>query len=486
MTVLARVDDWCEGLLRDDALAPLHPIVRRERERLSEPLRVAICGPLSAGKSTLVNALTGRSVAVTGRAETTEANWWFRAGKAETISVRRPEGGWAEQPLASASQDALGPVDLDAVDAIEVRLDSAFLAGMTVIDTPGLFSPNAERSERADALLKDRTTRAMAHADALIYVTSELPGAARDDERLRDFQALFGPVSRAPTNALLVLSKVDRWWTPQETRSPLEIGSELLAAHGDELRHRVWDALPMIALLATAHSVDDATVADLRTLAASPDRHLMRLGRALLLKARGDVSPERRAELYDSLGSYGLQLAIELAERGHNADALTAELAAASGAAGVRDVIDSTLRDRSDVLRADALLTALERLALARPDGLTEVGAGRLRGSIEAFRIGPHGDELRALDGLRGAADRALPLTAVQRSELRRLFGGVDWAARLGPLADGVRPAEQAMRQREAWRVVENRRPAPLALRRVGAQARQAYEQVLAEVSDDA
>jgi hypothetical protein len=488
MTLLARVDDWCERLLEDDALAPLHPIVRRERERLREPLRVAVCGPLSAGKSTLVNALIGRAVAVTGRAETTEANWWFRAGHPESICLRRPGGGWAEQALAGGPPDALGAVDLDAVDAIEVRLDSEFLEGMTVIDTPGLFSPNAERSERADALLKDRTTRAMAHADALIYVTSELPGAARDDDRLRDFQALFGPVSRAPTNALLVLTKVDRWWAPREPRTPLEIGRELLAAHRDELRRRVWDTLPVIGLLATpGAAVDDDLVADLRTLAASPDRHLLQLGRALLLKARSDVPAERRADLYDGLGAYGLQRALELVESGHDTPAaLAAELAAASGVDAVRGLIDSTLRDRSDVLRADALLSALERLALARQDGLAESAATRLRGSIEGLRTGPQGAALRALDGLRRAADHEVPLSTVQRTELRRLFAGSDWSDRLGPLPDGIRPAELAMRRREAWRVVENRRPAPLALRRIGAQARQAYEDVLAEVSGDA
>jgi hypothetical protein len=485
MTLLAHVEDWCESLLRDEAFAPLHPVVRRERERLREPLRVAICGPLSAGKSTLVNALIGRSVAVTGRAETTEANWWFRAGDPESVCTRRPGGGWAERPLTGPT-GALGEVDLDAVDAIEVRLSSAFLAGMTVIDTPGLFSPNAERSERADAVLKDRTTRAMAHADALIYVTSELPGAARDDERLRDFQGLFGPVSRAPTNALLVLSKVDRWWTPRETRAPLEIGRELLAAHRDELRHRVWDALPLIGLLAAAGDVSPAMVADLRMLAASPDRHVMRLGRALLLKARSDVSPERRAALHDVLGAYGLELAIELAERGHDAGAIAAELEQASGAAALRDLIDSTLRDRSDALRADALLGALERLALGRHDGLSESAAARLRGDIEALATGPHGGELRALDGLRRAADRDIPLNGAQRIELRRLFAGGDWTERLGPLPDGVRPAELAIRQRDAWRTVENRRPAPLALKRIGAQARLAYEDVLAEVGGDA
>ena len=490
MTLLARVDDWCDALLRDAALAPLAPVVRRERRRLREPLRVAVCGQLSAGKSTLVNALIGRPVAATGRAETTEANWWFRGGRPESISVRRPGGGWAEQALGDGGAAALGPVDLDAVDAVEVRLDSPFVDGMTVIDTPGLFSPNAERSERAQALLKDRTTRATAHADALVYVTSELPGAARDDERLREFQALFGPVSRAPTNAVLVLTKVDRWWTPAgDAHSPLAIGAELLAGHREELRHRVWDALPMIGVLAAgareAPRMDAALLADLRTLGASPDRHVMRLGRALLLSGRCDVPAARRAELFDGLGAYGLHLALELVDAGCEApDRLEADLHAASGVDAVRALIDSTLRARADVLRADALLAALERLALARRDGLSASGAASLRGQIEALRASPAASALRTLDGLRRLADRELPLTAAQRAELRRLFAGHGWQERLGPLPDGVGPLERAARGRDQWRIVESRRPAPLSLRRIGAQARQAYEEVLAEVGD--
>ena len=247
----------------------------------------------------------------------------------------------------------------------------------------------------------------------------------------------------------------------REASPPLDIGRELLAAHADELRHRVWDALPLIGLLAAAHDVDDALLADLKVLASSPDRKLLGLSRALLLSARSDVPAERRAMLHDRLGAYGLQLALDIADRGLDAAALAAELEAASGIAAVRRLIDSTLRDRSDALRTDALLTALERMALARRDGLSASAAAHLRGDIEALRTGPYGGELRALDGLRRAADRELPLSVSERGELRRLFAGADSAGPARP-APGRRAARRG-RHAPPRRVAGRREPPPRA-----------------------
>jgi predicted GTPase len=54
--------------------------VRRLLDDLGQPLKVAVAGQVSAGKSTLVNAIVGERVAETGKAETTQVNWWFRQG----------------------------------------------------------------------------------------------------------------------------------------------------------------------------------------------------------------------------------------------------------------------------------------------------------------------------------------------------------------------------------------------------------------------
>ena len=91
-----------------------------------------------------------------------------------------------------------------------------------LVDTPGLFSPNAERSERARVLVHAQTDRAAAGADAVVHVTSEAPGAKREAAELDAFAAGFPDLGHAPTNALIVMTKADR----------------LLAGLGRPARHR--------------------------------------------------------------------------------------------------------------------------------------------------------------------------------------------------------------------------------------------------------
>ena len=471
--------------------APLHDAVSDGLSRLSEPLRVAVCGQLSAGKSTLVNSLIGARLAQTGSEETTEANWWFRADERERVAVRRPGGGVEVMALPpDGSIPPLGEVDLDRDDAIQVWLDNDTLRGLTVIDTPGLFSPRAERSERAQALLRDRTTRAASRADALVYVTSEVPGAQRDVAELRAFQELFGSVAKPATNALLVLTKVDGWWKPSapDGPDPLALGQSLLDGHRSELRRRVWDAVPVIGLLAettrTRTLFDASLIADLRSLAASPDAPTMLLSHSLFHRARAEgVDETRRRELSTCLGVYGVATCLELVRNGcDDPEQLRAALDRRSGFARVRDLIDRTFRERSAVLRADALLTTVERAALSRPIDLTEGAADRARGLVEGVRAGRHGSELRALGVLRELANRGVAVTDAQRVELRRLFGEHDIHARVGPVPAGLSASEFVRRRRNVWRAIEVRRPSPAVNRRIGSVAREAYENLLAEL----
>ena len=50
------------------------------RERLHQPLRVAIAGRVKAGKSTLLNALIGERLAPTDAGECTTIPTWYRWG----------------------------------------------------------------------------------------------------------------------------------------------------------------------------------------------------------------------------------------------------------------------------------------------------------------------------------------------------------------------------------------------------------------------
>src|ERR1700753_3199292 len=69
------------------------------RERLAEPLRVAIAGRLKAGKSTLVNALIGRRGAPTDVGEGTRVVTRFRYGTADRIDVVTRDGRRHSLPL---------------------------------------------------------------------------------------------------------------------------------------------------------------------------------------------------------------------------------------------------------------------------------------------------------------------------------------------------------------------------------------------------
>lgn len=54
--------------------------LQRIAARLNEPMRIALAGTLKAGKSTLVNALVGETVAPTDATEATRIVTWFRHG----------------------------------------------------------------------------------------------------------------------------------------------------------------------------------------------------------------------------------------------------------------------------------------------------------------------------------------------------------------------------------------------------------------------
>src|ERR1700760_4190134 len=100
--------------------------VAQIRDRLGEPLRVAIAGRLKAGKSTLVNALIGRRVAPTDVGECTRVVTRFRYGPADRGDVVGRDGLRGSLPL---DDDGMIPqrlgVPLSRVAYVDVTLTSA-------------------------------------------------------------------------------------------------------------------------------------------------------------------------------------------------------------------------------------------------------------------------------------------------------------------------------------------------------------------------
>jgi energy-coupling factor transporter ATP-binding protein EcfA2 len=171
---------------------PASELLARECERLAEredlrgeqvladtaaqcrqPLRVMIAGDVSAGKSTLINALLGTVIARTGRAETTARLTWYR------------------HPGLSSDRN----------QAVDVRFPLA--DRIILLDSPGLNTTSQAQRATLGALSgREYDTGAAA---VLVYlVISEL--SAQGYDRIADFAAL-GPDDLG--NIVLVAGKAE-------------------------------------------------------------------------------------------------------------------------------------------------------------------------------------------------------------------------------------------------------------------------------------
>ena len=87
-----RLVEVCDDGLRRLPEGPTRDAVLAVRARLLAPLRVAVAGSVSSGKSTLVNALLGQKIAPVDAGECTRLVTWFTYDHHQRIEVQRRDG----------------------------------------------------------------------------------------------------------------------------------------------------------------------------------------------------------------------------------------------------------------------------------------------------------------------------------------------------------------------------------------------------------
>lgn len=480
--IVGRVEQLCQQLeVAEPAIADT---VSRVRARLREPLRIAIAGRVKAGKSTLLNALVGERLAPTDAGECTRIVTWYREGSAYDVEAVLHEGG--SRPLRftradGALQVELGDIASDAIHHLEVRWPSARLARMTLVDTPGLESLDADRSARATALL-GIDSGLPSEVDAVVYLMRHLHPS---DRAFLDAFLDRSVASPSPVNAVAVLSRADEIGAGR--LDALESAGAIADRYRADGRIRALCAtvVPVAGLIAeTGHTLREAEVAALRELRtvdpSELDLMLVSVDR-FCAPGAGPLTVEARRDLLLRLGLFGVRYCLRALRDDPDltASGLARRLVDASGLAALVAVLDEDLAPRAHVLKARSALIAL-RAAASGPGEARPTTARQLLADVERVEVGSH--ELAELRLLHLVLTEQVELPAEERAEVDRLTRSGEPAERLGLRQDAA-PSEQqrvALERLEHWRT---RAAHPLTSRVVAEACEllvQAYEQLYA------
>ena len=230
------------------------------------PFNVAVFGRMKTGKSSLINALLGKNLAITGVEETTATinvisraedpsmrdkftvHWNDRPP--ETFPLKRLDTDWSGK-----SQEVVEKVAKTAF--IQLYSDDPALALHEIIDTPGTDSVVSDHERVAQAFL-DPTVQEGRKADALVYVFG-INGRESDESNLKNFREGCLP-SSCPYNSVGVLHKWDfTYWNSGGDWTEIQSKVERLK---DQMSSVVADIIPVSAPIATvAARADDSDFA---------------------------------------------------------------------------------------------------------------------------------------------------------------------------------------------------------------------------------
>jgi hypothetical protein len=319
----------------------------------------------------------------------------------------------------------MGGVPADRIDRLVVDWPAQSLREMTLIDTPGVASLDAENSARTTRFLEpdDETPT---EADAVVYLMRHLHVA--DAQFLESFRDQ-GVARATAVNTVAVISRADEI---AGGRVDAMFSARAIATRyrsEPALRGLCQNVVAVAGLLAfSGRTLRQDEFAAVKALAERPRAELEA---ALLSTDRflrtGDPALVRR------FGLFGIRLATSLIRQGASTpSALAGELVARSGLHELRRVLRVQFAERRDLLKARSAVLALDRMVRADGD------PHRLAPELERILTATHEfAELRLLAALRSGA---VTLPKPMALDAQRLLGdeGGTPAVRLGlePQAD--------------------------------------------------
>lgn len=461
------------------AAEPAREVLRHGLLTLGSPMRVALTGLVSSGKSTLANALAGAEAMPTGtQAVTAAVSVLHHAeGLAEAEALVHYRDGRPAQRRAFAELRELTVREFretfpDGLSWVEVRGPFPRLGWFDLVDTPGFGSRYDEDARNALAAVGLSQEEAAALTGTQIAAADAVIAVLKDDVHAADAELLTRyrgqELGLTPVNCIGVLTKVELHWPGPPGRpvtDPMVEGrrnADRIMANPSMAR-LLHAAVPVCSLVAAGAAAFRAEeFEDLRALQAVAPALLERRLLDHRAFAVGDypdlpVPAARRAVLAGRFGPYGVALACNLLREGiGSARELRAELRRRSGVDELLAMLGGHFGGRRDVLKLGRIALAADQAAVRPLTGDPRERAAvqdALRGVGELTR-----DEhaFAELDLLRRWYDGRLGLPESEGEELRTVSGefGRSVAARLGlPAAAPLDELELAAQARLGyWR----------------------------------
>ena len=345
---------------------PALEAVSAARRHLTAPVRVAVVGRVSSGKSTLVNALLDTRIAPTAAGECTRVPCRYRYGQWGTAALRTVSGESIPLSLAGGRLPLELPVEVSRIATIDVTIPVPLLRSYTLVDTPGIASGSLRSDADTRAAPAARTLQPDA-PDALILVIN---GSVKLDEAaaVDEFRTRSTPDPLAAGTAVAVLSKADQLADRAETWQVAEaLCDEITVSH----RARFATVVPVVGLLGetgTTGQLRESDVGDLAALAAAWDETEVELALSdhqLFVELPAPVPRERRIRLATLLGLFGVAELLVAVRDGtaRTAGDLSDRAEKLSGVSRLRDVLTSTVARQADIRKAGTALRTLGEAA---------------------------------------------------------------------------------------------------------------------------
>lgn len=376
-------------LLRHQQTAPLAFEIEqlRLRESLEARFTMAIIGQMRAGKSTLVNALIGRSLAPVGVTETTATINWFRYGEGEQCDkfrVHWSDGSTVDLPLSEAAGWVGTQENALRTHSLDFFADAPFLRAANLVDTPGSRSVLAEHTEAMQGFLAEKleseTLKYGGRADAIVYVINPV---ARENDR--DLLQFFGDQTRLPgASAYNSIAVVQKWEHLEP--DPLHEMELKCCRLRQQLHGKVAAVLPvsgMLALLDAQLKPEQWDQMSLLATASEPQALAAILrAPAFFLRDRPGVAIDipGRIPLYEAMNWAALRFVVRLAQVHRIADGAVLRRAVhdASGLDHLQHLLQSQFFSLAGLIQAST--------ALRKAWDPCNMGLLRLREAVSARR----------------------------------------------------------------------------------------------------